>query len=391
MTVIIFGDNFSFPEGTAGTNRIITYAKGFVDNNVNTYVICFKNYYTENHFGTIDRIKYFNPLFQARRNKLFLVRNFHKAKKYFNTIKIIRNLKDSEAISAVITDTQSFTTFIFSFLLSRYVRTKLIYEKSEHPLRLYQKNILTKLVGYIVFKSEAFLSDGTLCISKFLITFYKDHGVSEKKLLLVPSTVIPQRFEKKYERIIKSPYLGYFGGLTFKRDNIDILINAFASISGKHPEIQLVLGGFCSENEKKKIKELIDELKISSRTIILEYLPREEVVKYIVQSRVLVMVRGKDMESDASFPSKLTEYLATGIPIITVNVGEISEYLTDGLNSFIVPAADINALANKIDFVLDNYDLALEIAKKGKELTSSVFNYNYQSKRILNFIQSRQK
>jgi hypothetical protein len=38
MAIVIFGDNFSFPEGNAATNRIYTYAKGFTENNVNTFV-----------------------------------------------------------------------------------------------------------------------------------------------------------------------------------------------------------------------------------------------------------------------------------------------------------------------------------------------------------------
>lgn len=100
------------------------------------------------------------------------------------------------------------------------------------------------------------------------------------------------------------------------------------------------------------------------------------------------MARSKDLESKASFPSKLTEYLATGRPVITVNVGEISDYLVDGENSFIVEAGNSEELANKIEYVMSNYNYALEVAEKGKQLTGTVFNYNFQANRIVDFLRT---
>jgi len=120
----------------------------------------------------------------------------------------------------------------------------------------------------------------------------------------------------------------------------------------------------------------------------LEYLPRSEIISYIVHSYILVMVRAKDLETQASFPSKLTEYMVTSKPVITVNVGEIPNYLTDGVNAFLVEPGDCVILAEKIDYVLNNYELALEVAQRGKELTNTIFNYNSQAKRMIGFINS---
>ena len=148
------------------------------------------------------------------------------------------------------------------------------------------------------------------------------------------------------------------------------------------------MGGFCTENERKQLENLILDLKISSRVNLLEYLPRAEIVNYIMHSDILVMVRAKDLETQASFPSKLTEYLVTSKPVISVNVGEISDYLTDGVNSFLVEPGNCVGLAKKIDFVLSNYELALEVGRQGKQLTNTVFNYNFQAERIIGYINS---
>ena len=152
MTVVIFGDNFSFPEGDAATNRIYTYAKGFVENNVNSYVICNKNDYIINGNGIVDGIRYFNPLNQSERNNSFLTRNWFKTAKYLNTLRLIKRINKQEKIAAIISDTEDCLTYIFSYYLAKRIKTKLIVEKSEHPLRLYQKNALKKIQGLIKLK-----------------------------------------------------------------------------------------------------------------------------------------------------------------------------------------------------------------------------------------------
>jgi glycosyltransferase involved in cell wall biosynthesis len=388
MSIIIFGDNFSFPEGNAATNRVYTYAKGFNENGLRVHVICFGSEYNTVGDGMINGIYFYHPFGQRKRSKYFIIRRWQKLLKYFKTIILLRRIDKEDKIITITVYTMLLFTHLFAWSLSRINKSKLIKECGEHPLRLYQNGALKKGQGLIKLNIESSLCDGIFCISQFLVNFYKHHGLPQRKLFLVPSTVDPARFIQTGEKLFPYPYIGYFGGLTFVRDNIDILIMAFAMITSKHPDLHLVMGGFCSEKEKKQIENLILKYKISLKVVLLKYLTRQEIIRYIIHSDILVMVRGNDMESQASFPCKLTEYLATSKPVVTVNVGEISDYLTDGVNSFLVEPGDCNGLAEKLDYVLNNYELALEIAQRGKQLTSTIFNYNFQAKRMIGFINS---
>lgn len=94
------------------------------------------------------------------------------------------------------------------------------------------------------------------------------------------------------------------------------------------------------------------------------------------------------MVADAGFPSKLTEYLASGVPVVVTQVGEIPLYLHDKINAFLSEPGNADAFAEKLKFVPDNYNFASAVAIKGKELTESVFNYNFQARRMLGFINS---
>jgi glycosyltransferase involved in cell wall biosynthesis len=388
MAIVIFGDNFSFPEGNAGTNRIYTYAKGFIENNVNTYVICFKNDYIVNGNGIEDRIHYFNPLNQSEKNSSFFIRNWFKVVKFFNTASLIKRINKQYKISAIIVDTQVILTYMFSFYLAKRINAKFIYENSEHPLRYYRKGLLRNIIGNLKLQLQLKTFDGILLITQDLIDFYRSKLHDDKKLLLVPSTVDPSRFDKEKSDLRSYKYIGYFGSMKFGRDNIDLLVKAFSMIYQKHENIHLILGGMASEKETIMLSDLIKSLKVESRVHTLGYLSREEIVQYIINAHILVLVRSNDPDTNASFPCKLTEYLTTGNPVISVKVGEITKYLFDSQNAFLVEPGNVNELSEKIDFVLNNYEYAKEVAKIGKNLTESVFSYSYQAKRIIEFISS---
>ena len=385
---IIIGDSYTFPDGDAATNRVLTYAKGFAENGINVLVIGFRNDYLSVNEGEINGIRYVHPFNRKVRHSNFFVRRWLELQKYLSTINLIGKICKQDNVEQLTVYSTRFITHLFAWFLARLFKAKLIKECSEHPLRLHQGNYLRRTYGYIKFRCEAYLCDGIICISRFLVDFHLKEGFPPSKLLLVPSTVDPSRFEGVENNPLSYRYIGYFGALTFKRDNVDLLLKAFQPLMMKYPDYHLVIGGLGTKSERQSISDLAKELGIASKFKLLDYMPRDEITKYIKGADILVMVRGKDMESDASFPSKLTEYLAASKPLITVNVGEIPDYLTDGINTFLVPPGDQLALARKIEGVIDDYPSAVLIAKKGKELTDSIFNYSFQARRIISFIGS---
>lgn len=390
MTYVIIGDLFTFPEGDAATNRVYSYAKGFIENGINVHVICFKNIYTEVSEGSYEGIHYYNILGQKEKDNRFLVRNWKKVQKYSNTLDLIRKLNKKDKVSVVIVYSALPATFLWSRLIATMIKSKVVLESSEHPMRDYHDEGLKWLYGRVKLKIESCLTDGIICISKYLVDYYRGRSIPAHRLFQVPSTVDPGRFICNGKNPFPFKYIGYFGGLTFSRDNIDNLVRAFGILEKKHPEMNLVLGGFCTKGQRKMLLDLITDLGISHARV-LEYLSREQVVNYIKNAHVLVMVRANDLKAQASFPSKLSEYLATSKPVVTVRVGEIPDYLTDGVNVFMVEPGDSMKLAEKIDNVLNDYAAALKVAERGKQLTMGVFNYNYQAKRLIRFIDSLYK
>lgn len=387
--VVIFGDTFTFPEGNAATNRVHTFAKGFLENKVSAFVICFRNEYTENIEGTFEGIAYFYPFGQKVRSDNFLIRQWVKFWKYFKAYSILRNLRLQNDILAINLWTNTMRTQLFVYFIGKMFKIKIIHEHSEHPMREFQKPWIKKIWGEIKSYVGTRLCDGIFCISQYLKDFYKSRNVKEQKILIVPSTVDSERFKISGLSPLPYDYIAYCGSLTIKKDGVDILIDSFSQIAKEKPEIDLVLiGKGDSAEEELEIRRQTENLNLLSRVHFLGQLSRAEVPVYLLGAKVLALARPKSIVADAGFPSKLTEYLSTGKPVVVTKVGEIPFYLKDREDAFLSEPGSAKEFAGQLKFVLDNYENALTVGSRGKRLTETIFNYNFQAVRMIEFIKS---
>lgn len=389
MSLVILGDSFTFPEGTAATNHAYTYAKGFIENGEPVHIICTENEYLEEYDGTTNGIKYYHPFARKKRSRSFIMRRWHKFMKYIRTFSLMKSINNDERIIALNLWTYRLTTQLFAFFLARYFGTKLIIERSEHPLRNFRENRFSQFLGRTRLAFERTLYDGVFCMTNYLVEFYKRAGFRESKLFLVPSTVDTGRFKAECNSPFGFDYILYCGSLTVMKDGVDILIKSFNKISAKYPDLRLVLIGKGDTSEEELfVRNLAGSLPSGERIIFLGQMPRTGIPPYLINARILALARPKSKVADAGFPSKLTEYLSTGNPVVVTEVGEIPFYLKDHENAFLAEPGSVDSFAEKLELVMDNFKMALEVASTGKELTKTVFSYNYQAGRMLKFINS---
>jgi glycosyltransferase involved in cell wall biosynthesis len=385
---IIIGDSFTFPEGDAATNRVHTYAKGFVENGLAVHIVCFRSDYLSVHEGETEGIKFYNPFRQSERNPWFIVRRLNNIRKYLNTLVLFRRIRKEQRVENVIAYTIRKNTQLFAFLLARLSGASLILERSEHPFKAYKNQVTEKISGTIRVKFEIWFSDYIFCISDYLMEFYKGKGAEVDKLFKVPSTVDVSRFNQGVIRVLPDRYICYSGSLTRMKDGVDILISAFAMIVNEFPDIMLVLVGKADTAEDETyFRNLADELGITGKVLFTGKLPRNDIPPYICNAEALVLARPNSIVADAGFPSKVSEYLSTGRPVVVTKVGEIPSYLTDMQSAFLAEPGDAEAFAGKLREVLSDNSRAEEVGIKGQEIAYSVFDYKLQATRIMKFLE----
>ena len=74
--------------------------------------------------------------------------------------------------------------------------------------------------------------------------------------------------------------------------------------------------------------------------------------------------------------STLVEAMLCSIPVIAYDIEWHAEIVIDDYTGFLVPFANVEALAEKIIYVIRNSEEAKSLAKRGRELTRVVFDKN---------------
>ena len=54
-------------------------------------------------------------------------------------------------------------------------------------------------------------------------------------------------------------------------------------------------------------------------------------------------------------------------PMVAYNITGVRDLVEDGVNGFLVPFGDIEAFSDKIIYLMDNPEVAKEMAKRGRE------------------------
>jgi glycosyltransferase involved in cell wall biosynthesis len=107
---------------------------------------------------------------------------------------------------------------------------------------------------------------------------------------------------------------------------------------------------------------------------------------YLASCDILVLARKNSQYAQAGFPTKLGEYFATEKPVIMTNVGDITNYFTDGKELMIAEADNPDSVAKKIIYLIEHNEESVKIAKNGRKWAEENLDYINNSKKILAFM-----
>lgn len=227
---------------------------------------------------------------------------------------------------------------------------------------------------------------GMLVATKTLEAYFKKIASPSCRFLVTRLIVDMKQFIPEAEP--DSEYITYCGDFSGNKDGVEKLIQIIQAVSAKYPQVKLKLIGFA---DSARIKELQDQVAQSNlkpeQVVFTGALPHDQVIPLLQQAKVLVLSRPNNRQAQGGFPSKLGEYLATGKPVLATAVGEIPEVFRNGEDIFLVPSDDNDAFIEKLVEILENYDHALEVGRKGRKTISLQYDFPAVEKQVSAFIE----
>jgi len=382
----------------APTNRILAYSKGLLENGATIDIInpfpsdLLKNNFRENDFGTYQglKYKYISGRYKSR-YKFFRAISFfsgyRKIRGYITTLQSIYMMNRIKKYDCIIISTDHIPTlFVFS-IISRIIHAKSIFIFDEYPIPIRHKlkekipswkNFLFKLV---LNKIDAYIS-----ISEELKNYFCKRSM--KKTLILPVIVDISRFEKKIDNttVSKRKFLCYMGNMELSKDDVDNIIKAFSIIANSYTEIDLFLYGNPTTNSNIVLEKLIQDLGMQDRIFLKGKVSGFDVPDILLNAHILVSSQPDTIRASGGFPTKLGEYLSTGVPALLTNVGENANYVKENEHVFFAKPQDPLNYAEKLKYILDNYEFALQVAQKAKAFVFDNYSHIIQGKRLKDFI-----
>lgn len=363
--------NRRYCPGEAWTNRVLAYAKGFAElgMDVTIYYLISDKKRTPSD-ANIAGVKIVN----LWEHDGWLAKKFRIFSFIKNLLRFKREVKVGDWVYQY--GVRDYQLWLVNKLKHR---AKLFCEVTEHPKFNGGSNFLSKRKRTEILRSL----DALFVISQKLKSLYVDLGVDEDRIHIVNMFVDSTRFEG-LTNMSKEKYIAYCGAVSYDKDGVNILVEAFSKFHRTHQDYRLyIIGKGIDHNVINKLKWLAQKEEVEDAVVFTGSIPPSEMPQMLYDASILALSRPDNLQAQNGFPTKLGEYLATGKPVVVTGVGEIPLFIKDGVNGYLSePNSD--SFADKLSYVADHYSEALNVGCEGKKLSQEAFNYRTQCNVVRN-------
>ena len=286
-------------------------------------------------------------------------------------------------IDAIIVYSYSFTDIIFYKLYSFVFRAKLCLDYVEKRSQMqYRKGYLSKTINDKLFEQIVFIVfDGVIVISDFLKEEVSKQIKSNKIYKLPPVCDFEYCSGRKSKNFEK--YILYCGSVGYK-DVIYFVLDAYneAKVFDSFLLYFVVSGG------AKEIEQIKNRFAEFPYVRVYSYLPYEQLLTLYNNALGLIIPMRQTLQDKARFPQKITEYLASGRPLISNSWGEISNYFKNRENAVLADGYLVSSYSEILKEIARNeIDLDL-IGQRGFETGQKYFSEKAHFKALNHFLHS---
>ncbi len=231
-------------------------------------------------------------------------------------------------------------------------------------------------------------ADAILAVSEYVAeTTKKLIDLKNKKVTVIYNPIDTTRFYQSGRNIIEKHTL-LFVGTIIEKKGIRQLVQALEYLVDDYPDIQLKIAGRNGNIPGTKIpylpileKEITE--KIKKHITFLGSIPNFEIPSLIEKAQICCYP--SHMEA---MPLAWLEVLAMGKVFLGSITGPGPEAVQEGITGFLVNPHDPKAIANKINYIFENYDQAIKMGIEARKRVINEFDVTVLSKKNIEFYTS---
>ena len=191
--------------------------------------------------------------------------------------------------------------------------------------------------------------------SGFLKDVFAKLGEDSK---IVPNLANVERFHFKQREVFKPLILSARNLTTVY--NVKCAIDALHYVVHEYPAAELFIAG--NGPEKQRLIGQAKQLGLEKQVHFLGNVPNEKMPSLYEQCDIFINTSNVD-----NMPGSILEAYASGLPVVSTNVGGIPYLVDDGVSGLLTNAGDGKGLGCHILKILENPDQGRAMVIKGKE------------------------
>lgn len=396
-TILIAGAIFGFPDGYGASARICNYAAALPALGFRTRILVLKasepsstrerpgNHFVAGSYGGAE-FRYMPGETRAAASRIGRYRQ--NLRGLVNALRfIVREGRRSGPAGLLLYGTNSVVYCLAMWAACRLCSIPLVGETTEAP-HVYARRGLRKTIAVWLWEHlTAKLFDGFVVISRPLEAMVRPHLRRGVDLVVVPVLVDTSLFPAQPTTSDSATVM--YSGTLDRVDEIDRVLRIWVNASTQLPGWRLVMvGGGWSDGVSDRARSRAQALGVGDSVEFAGLVPRSELAQVLASSSILVLPRISGLFSTAGLPNKLGEYLASGRPVVTTKVGDISLYLRDGEDAFLVEPDDEVAFAQRIVHLATHPEEAAAIGEKGRAAAQKYFDTVANSRKLAGLFES---
>lgn len=260
---------------------------------------------------------------------------------------------------------------------------KVIFDAHEDlPKQILTKHYIPSFLRHIISKVVSILEskfctkfDGIVCATPFITNKFSKINKNVVNINNFPrveelETIInPQRLNN---------HICYIGGISIERGISEIL----EALTLTKNDIQLDLAG---KFHSAILEEEIKSNKGWKKTNFLGFVGRVEIKELLSTTSIGMVTLYPTISYQDSLPVKLFEYMCAGIPVIASNFPLWKEIVIKHNCGLCVDPQNPSDIANAIDYLIDNPDIAKKMGQNGFRAVQTEFNWKQEEIKLLKF------
>ena len=235
------------------------------------------------------------------------------------------------------------------------LRKKIIVCERNNPLAIKPKGFWKYLRNFAYFFADVITVQCEI-FKQFLVVY-------KNKIRVIPNIVEEPRIKKnqysnQINKFVSCARLN-------KVKQFDKMIESISIVSKKYPNITLDIYGPGTDEQIQELEKIItiknlnDKVFLKGRSL--------NVYKDMIDKDIYLLTSKQE-----GFPNALCEAMAVGMPCISFEYHKgIYEIIQNGINGIVVDKDDVESMAEKIIYLIENPEKACEIGNEAKKISNT--------------------